>query len=43
MQGLKVLVTGTSKGLGYDIVKIFLKRHPQATIYATSRDGQEPS
>jgi len=33
-----VLITGTSKGLGYDLVRIFLKKHPQAIIYATSRE-----
>jgi NAD(P)-dependent dehydrogenase (short-subunit alcohol dehydrogenase family) len=32
-----VLITGTSKGFGYDLVRIFLKRHPKAVIYATAR------
>ena len=41
MQKLNVLITGTSKGLGQDIVKIFIKKHPEAIIYATSRDGYE--
>ena len=43
MEELNILITGTSKGLGYELVKIFLKKHPQATIYATSRDGQGTS
>ena len=38
---LTVLITGTSKGLGFDLVRIFLKKHPEATIYATSRDGSQ--
>ena len=38
---LSVLITGTSKGLGFDLVRIFLKKHPEATIYATSRDGPQ--
>jgi NAD(P)-dependent dehydrogenase (short-subunit alcohol dehydrogenase family) len=34
----RVLITGTNKGIGNDLVKIFLKRHPQAEVYATSRE-----
>jgi len=34
---LRVLITGTNKGIGYDLVKIFLKRNPETVIYATSR------
>ena len=41
MSGLKVLITGTNKGIGYDLVKVFLKKQPEATIFATSRDGEE--
>ena len=33
-----VLITGTSKGLGYDLTRIFLKKQPKAIIYATSRE-----
>lgn len=36
-QLLKVLVTGTSKGIGFDLAKIFLTNNPNAVIYATSR------
>ena len=36
---LKVLITGTSKGLGHDLVKIFGKKHPNSIIFATSRDN----
>ena len=32
-----ILITGTSKGLGNELVKIFLKKHPEVTIIATSR------
>lgn len=35
---LKVLITGTNKGIGHELVKIFLKRNPNAMIYATSRE-----
>jgi hypothetical protein len=34
----RVLITGTNKGIGNDLVKIFLKRHPQVEVYATSRE-----
>jgi len=37
-QTLTILITGTNKGLGFDLVKIFLKNHPEAIIYATSRE-----
>ena len=40
---LKVLITGTSNGLGHDLTKIFLKKHPTSTIYATSRDDLNKS
>ena len=36
-----VLITGTSKGLGFDLTRIFLKKHPEAIIYATSRENPE--
>lgn len=36
-----ILITGTSKGLGKDLVMIFLKKHPEAIIYATSRDSPQ--
>jgi short-subunit dehydrogenase len=32
-----VLITGTSKGLGYDLVKLFLNNNPNSMIIATSR------
>lgn len=35
---LTVLITGTNKGIGLDLVKIFLKNQPEAIIYATSRE-----
>lgn len=38
MSSLNVLITGTSKGLGHDLVKIFAKKHPNSVIFATSRD-----
>lgn len=38
---LKVLITGTNKGIGNELVKIFLKRNPKAIIYATSREQTE--
>lgn len=34
---LRVLITGTSKGIGQDLVKIFLSKHENSLIYATSR------
>lgn len=34
---LKVLITGTNKGIGYELVKTFLKYSQNAVIYATSR------
>lgn len=37
-KSLTVLITGTNKGIGYDLVSIFLKRHPDVLIYATSRE-----
>jgi NAD(P)-dependent dehydrogenase (short-subunit alcohol dehydrogenase family) len=37
-KSLTVLITGTNKGIGYDLVSIFLKKHPDALIYATSRE-----
>ena len=41
MKAFTVLITGTSKGFGFDLVRIFLKNHPTAVIYATSRDTPE--
>ena len=41
MRKLSVLITGTSKGIGFDLVRIFLKKHPEATIYATSRNDSQ--
>lgn len=38
---LKVLITGTNKGIGNELVKIFLKQNPKAIIYATSREQAE--
>jgi NAD(P)-dependent dehydrogenase (short-subunit alcohol dehydrogenase family) len=38
---LRVLITGTNKGIGRDLVRIFLKRNPEAVIYATSRETKE--
>ena len=35
---LNILITGTSKGLGEDLVKIFIQKNPQAVVYATSRE-----
>lgn len=32
-----VLITGTNKGIGYELVKIFLQHNPDYNIYATSR------
>jgi hypothetical protein len=37
-KSLTVLVTGTNRGMGYDLVSIFLKNHPYISIYATSQD-----
>lgn len=37
-KSLTVLITGTNKGLGHDLVKLFLKNHPEAIIYGTSRE-----
>lgn len=34
---LIVVITGTNKGIGYDLVKIFLQLHQDSVIYATSR------
>ena len=34
---LKVLITGTNKGIGNELVKQFLRKNPNAQIYATSR------
>ena len=38
-QQLTVLITGTSKGIGKDLVRIFLEQNPNAVIYATSRES----
>ena len=38
---ITILITGSSKGLGYDLVRIFLQKNPQTIIYATSRDGPQ--
>jgi len=35
---LRILITGTNKGIGNDLVKIFYKNHSNAIIYATSRE-----
>lgn len=35
---LKVLITGTSKGIGRELVKVFLRCNPQSIIYAASRE-----
>jgi len=37
-QALKVLITGTNKGLGNDLVKIFINKNPETIVYATSRE-----
>ena len=36
-KNLTVLITGTSKVLGNDLVKLFLNNNPNSTIVATSR------
>jgi short-subunit dehydrogenase involved in D-alanine esterification of teichoic acids len=41
MDPLTVLITGTNKGLGCDLVKIFYKLSPKALIIATSRSKPE--
>jgi NAD(P)-dependent dehydrogenase (short-subunit alcohol dehydrogenase family) len=38
---LKVLITGTNKGIGNELVKAFLKYNPNSVIYATSREKSE--
>lgn len=40
-KSLTVLITGTNKGLGKDLVELFLKHHPQSLVYATSRETPE--
>ena len=40
-KALTVLITGTNKGLGLDLLKLFLKNNPKATIYATSRSDSK--
>jgi NAD(P)-dependent dehydrogenase (short-subunit alcohol dehydrogenase family) len=37
-RSLNVLITGTNKGIGNELVKLFVKRQPNAVIYATSRE-----
>ena len=36
-KSLHVIITGTNKGIGQDLVKIFLKNHQEVIVYATSR------
>jgi short-subunit dehydrogenase len=38
---LKILITGTNKGIGNELVKQFLKFNQNSTIYATSREEPE--
>lgn len=40
-RNLRVLITGTNKGIGNDLVKIFYRNHENATIYATSRESSK--
>jgi hypothetical protein len=35
---LKVLITGTNKGIGNELVKLFLACNPNTQIFATSRE-----
>jgi short-subunit dehydrogenase involved in D-alanine esterification of teichoic acids len=35
---LTVLITGTNKGIGCDLVRIFHKMNPNSVIIATSRE-----
>ncbi len=35
---LKVLITGTNRGIGNELVKQFLKKTPNSLIYATSQE-----
>lgn len=35
---LRILITGTNKGIGNELVKQFLMKTPNALIYATSRE-----
>lgn len=38
---LTVLITGTNKGIGRDLVKTFLTLCPNSIIYATSRENPQ--
>lgn len=36
MHPLKVLITGSNRGIGCELVKAFLRLNPNASVYATS-------
>ena len=39
--GKTVLITGTSRGLGKELVKVFLEKEPGVKVWATSRQSEE--
>lgn len=38
---LKVLITGSNRGIGFELGKTFLRLNPNASIYATSIEKLE--
>lgn len=38
---LKVLITGSNRGIGFELGKAFLRLNPNASIYATSIEKLE--
>ena len=41
MHPLKVLITGSNRGIGCELVKAFLRLNPNASVYATNIEKLE--
>lgn len=38
---MNILITGTNRGLGHELINIIAGKHPNANVYATLRNNAE--